>query len=678
MEGRCLVAIIVGVDVGGTFTDLICVGTETGETRVTKVMSTPDNQAKGFLYGLKDLDVPLPNIDLIIHGTTVATNAVLERKGAKTGLLTTQGLRDSLELRRRDRPSTYGLGGNFEPLVPRERRAEVTERVDYRGRVQVPLEDASVKAASQAIVDLEAEAIAVCLMHSYANPEHERRVKAILEQCWPDLYVSISSDLISEYGEFERASTSVVNAFVQPVVSRYLRKLQSELSQAGFAGDVLLIQSNGGIMSLDNATRYPVNTILSGPAAGVVAAAQTGLASDYRDLVVCDMGGTSLDVSLVVDGTPTLTNEKSIEFGLPVRGSTLDIDTVGAGGGSIAWIDRAGILNIGPQSAGAKPGPACYDMGGDEPTLTDANLIMGYIDPDHAIGRRQGLRLNPERASEVLTKRVGDPLKLGAVEAANAVLEVASEKIANSVRKVLVERGHDPRDFSLVMFGGAGPLHAAALMEVLGIRRAIIPTYPGITSAIGCTISDVRHDFVQTVNQPLKAVPESEIHESLALQRQQAESTLTKERKFVGDIDLIHTADLSYEHQFHALPTALSSDHPTYEDTIGSFEDNYRNHYFTEPLDRPIQLVNLRTTIVGRRPPLNLRSAAAGEPTEVESREVYFGLDRVSCPVYQRSSIREGHVYNGPAIIQQDDTTILVRPSMHFSQDHAGNLIIER
>ena len=429
---------IVGIDVGGTFTDLVGLDEASGTVTTAKVPSTPADQSAGLLHGLEALGVPLSALQIIVHGTTVATNAVLERRGAVCGLLTTRGFRDVLELRRRDRPDTYGLQGAFEPLIARDKRLEVTERTDYRGDILQPVDEHEVAAQARQLLDKGVEAVVVSFLHSYANAANEQRARQVLEHIWPNPYIVTASEVLPEFREFERTSTAVVNAYVQPLIDRYLRSLAQQLRHKGYRRDVLLIQSNGGVMSLEVSRRFSVNTVMSGPAAGVIAAKAVAEQAGFANVITCDMGGTSLDIALVAAGQPATTSEINLGYGIPIRVPMLDITTIGAGGGSIAWIDRGGYLQIGPQSAGADPGPACYGRGGSAPTVTDANLVLGRINADTPFGSEGTWHLDRTSAEQAITKHIGTPLGLPLLDAARAIIAVANAKIAGSIRKISI------------------------------------------------------------------------------------------------------------------------------------------------------------------------------------------------------------------------------------------------
>ena len=482
--------LIAGVDVGGTFTDVFVLDQASGEYLTGKVPSGRDDPAAAVADGLSTLLADMGALKTVVHGTTVGTNALLERRGARTGIITTRGFRDVLEMRRRDRPATWGLRGNFEPVVPRDRRLEVDERVLADGTVLEAVDPDAVRAAARQLLDFGAEALCIFFVNSYANDANERAALDAVREIWPNDYVTSAASILSEIREFERCSTGTLNAYLQPVVGAYLARLQGTLHSKGFTGKTFIVQSNGGAMSLEQAEAVPVKTALSGPAAGVVAAARIAGAAGYANVITCDMGGTSFDVSLVADGQSALAAQTAVDFGMVIRSPMIEINTIGAGGGSIAWVDRAGLLQVGPESAGADPGPACYGQGNERPTVTDANLVLGRINADRPIGGALE-RLDESAARAALDRHVAGPLGLDPMTAAEAVIRVANARMAGAIRLVSIERGHDPRNFVAMPFGGGGALHIGALIRDVGLASALVPRFPGVTSALGCLMADM-------------------------------------------------------------------------------------------------------------------------------------------------------------------------------------------
>jgi N-methylhydantoinase A len=672
------VGLVVGIDVGGTFTDLCLIDEERSTGRVMKVPSTPGDQSVGLMRGLEVLGVDFAELRMIVHGTTVATNAVIERKGARCGLITTRGFRDVLEMGRRDRPALYGLDGWFEPLIPRELRLEVDERVGADGEEITPLDDAAVLAAGRRLLELDCEVVVVSFLHAYANPAHEQAAGEILKEIWPNPHVVLASEVMPAMYEFERTSTAAVNGYVQPIISRYLGALDRRLADAGATTTLLITQSNGGLMSVSVASRLAVNTVRSGPAAGVISAAHLGGIAGFPNVVSCDMGGTSLDCSLVAAGEVAIASQTLVEFRVPVRVPMIDVHTIGAGGGSMAWIDRGGFLRVGPQSAGAYPGPVAYRRGGTEPTVTDANLVLGRINPQRAIGRNEGVVMDVEAARAAIDTQIARPLGLGTDEAAAAIIRVVNATMAGRLRLISVERGHDPRDFAIVAFGGGGPLHAAALMREVGFAAVLVPPFPGITSAFGCVIADLRHDFVLSVNQRLSEVDLGTLQAEIDRQAATGRSLIAGEAVRVEVIRVLVEADMRYAGQRHTLRVALPQPELSLGAVTAAFNEAYVRRYGRQ-LDQPLVVENVHTVVLGVRPRLDFRALGTSE-AEADgpaSRPAWFDGVIRDTPIRARSSLSAGEVVEGPAIIEQDDTTTVVEPAMAARTDNWGNVVIE-
>lgn len=671
--------LVVGVDVGGTFTDSLLLDTESSSFRVAKVPSSPDDPSKAVSANLAQLDFDSDDVNAIVHGTTVATNAILERKGAKCGLITTRGFRDILELGRRTRPQAYGMRGSFEALIPRELRLEVNERIGADGQIITPLHEEEVRAALSRLEELGAESVLIHYLNSYANPEHEQRSLEIAREVWANDYVTTSAHVLNEYREFERGSAGAINAYVQPVVARYIAKLEEELRQAGFARDLLIMQGNGGMMASSVVSREAAHTVMSGPAAGAIAAAAIGKAAGFPNLISCDMGGTSFDVALILDGQPAISHDKDIAYSVPLRVPMIDIHTIGAGGGSIARLNAAGILHVGPESAGAKPGPICYGRGGRRPTVTDANLLLGRINLESIPGI--GSNADMEAIEKVFEEELGRNLGLDAVNAAAAVIAVSANQLAGAIRLVSIERGYDPRDFALFAFGGGGPLFATQMARELGIPKVLVPRYPGITSALGCIVADVRHDYTQTVNRPLEGISGREIDSDLDAMAERGRALIEKEGIAVISVEVAHEADMLYEGQSHTLRIPITSPGFSSIDTIRSFAERFQERYeFELPEMRPI-LMNLRTFVRGIRVPFDLRilgrttETAADDAREVR-RPVMFDGEWCDTRVLRRETLEAGTRFDGPAIIEQLDTTVAIDPACSVEVDEFGNLVI--
>jgi N-methylhydantoinase A len=671
---------IAGVDVGGTFTDLVLVDEASGEVRLAKVPTTPDNQAFGVLAALGEAGVALGALTTIVHGTTTTTNALLERKIATVGLITTRGFRDVLELGRRTRPKPYGLIGSFRPLVERELRLEVAERVDAEGAVVVGLDDAEVERAARRLLELGAESVVVHFLHSYVNPEHERRAAQIVRRLWPNPYVTAGHTLLSEYREYERGVAAAVNAAIQPVLHRYLDRLGRELAVRGFANELLVMQGNGGTVAAAIATEAAVNTVMSGPASGVIAAAYTAAASGYPNVVTYDMGGTSTDVALIQDGLPQVSTELELEYAMPIHVPMVDVHSIGAGGGSIASLDDAGILRVGPESAGASPGPVCYGRGGERVTITDANLALGRLNARKLLAVDRPVPIARLRA--LLEAQIGGALRLSADAAAAAIVRIANDRMAGAVRMVSLARGHDPRDFVLFAFGGAGPLHAVALARELAIPKVLIPARPGLTNALGCAVADVRHDFLRTVNKPLAELDDALVRRILDDQIAAGRATIARERVGVERIDFVHRADMQFEGQSHILSVALPGLAVSTDALQRLFAAAYWQRFEVELAEiRPV-LVNLHTAAFGRRRPVALAALARGEPrptlrdAELERRPVWFEAGWLETPVYRREWLPRTAAFEGPAVIEQLDSTTVVEPGCLVERDRLGNLIV--
>lgn len=672
--------ILVGVDVGGTFTDLVLVDEASGAVRIAKVPTTPRNQADGVLRALAEAGGAGDRIKAMVHGTTTATNAVLERKGARVGLITTRGFRDVLELGRRTRPRPYGLKGSFEPLIPRELRLEVSERIDAEGEVVVLLDEEAVSRAARLLRERGCEALVIHFIHAYANDGHEQAARAAAAREWPNAYLTVGSELLPEYREYERGTTAAMNGYVQPIIDRYLRRLAGELAGRGYGHELLVMQGNGGTMSVDVAARHAVNTLMSGPAAGVKAAAYTAQLAGHGNIISCDMGGTSFDVGVIRDGRPAVTADKEMGYGLPVRVPMIDIHTIGAGGGSIARVNAAGILQVGPESAGAVPGPIAYGRGGREPTITDANLVLGRLNPVGLLGVDRAPVL--DRIREAFDARIGAHLGLGPDEAAAAVLRVVNDAMAGAIRLVSLQRGHDPRDFALLAFGGAGPLHAVALARELAIPRVLVPARPGITSALGCLVADVRHDFVRTVNQDLARLDVGAARRILTAHVEEGRRLLASEGVDIETVAVQHEADMQFAGQTHVLTVPISGTAFERDELLLGFERAYWERFEVELREMRCLVMSLRTAVIGRRRPIPLEGlgGAAGGGTAAEARvgarRVWFDGSWHETPIYARERLERGAEFTGPAIVEQLDATTVVDPGDRVRVDALGNLEI--
>ncbi len=670
---------IIGVDVGGTFTDLVTIDGDTGKIRIAKTPTTLENQANGVINALDLADVSLPEVDLIVHGTTTTTNAVLERKLSKTGLITTAGFRDVLELGRRTRPQPYGMKGQFFPVIPRDLRLEVAERMDATGNVLTPLDENGLRTAVQTLLEAGCEALVIHFLHAYANPDHEKRAADIAAEIWPNDYITTGHSLLSETREFERGVTAAVNASVQPLLERYVRRLRDRLGEKGYAGDVLVMNGNGGMVASRLVSREAAKTVMSGPASGVMAAAYTGQRAGEHNLLTYDMGGTSTDVALVRNGTPPVSNEIEIEYAMPIHVPMVDVRTVGAGGGSIATVNAAGLLEVGPASAGADPGPICYGKSGQEPTISDANMLLGRLNPDKLNAVAGGI--SQARIAEIFDQKLGEPLGVDAMAAAEAVIRLANAKMAGAIRMVSLSLGADPRDFALFAFGGAGPLHAAALAKELGVPRVLIPARPGMTNALGCIVADLRHDYVQTVNQPLGSADISVIHDVFTNQIAAGEAALARENVTLNAIQQHFSVDMQFLGQSHVVRVPLETAKPSAADLRTKFEDVYWQRFKVELPEIRARIVNVNTSVIGVSDPVDLsglidpagRKATA---TPTNTRDVVFDGTLHATPIYWRDHLPADATLAGPAVIEQLDTTILVPPGDTVTSGDDGNLTI--
>ena len=678
--------LIIGVDVGGTFTDVFILDETSSSVSVAKVPTTPKDQSIGFLNGILSKIDKLSNVATIIHGTTVATNALLERKGSKTGVITSKGFKDVLEMRRRDRPNTWGLWGEFKPIVPRDLRLEVKERVLADGTVREFVDIDEIKETAKKLLDEGCEALSVIFINSYANDENEKMAKDAIQDIWPNEHVTVSSEILPEIREFERASTSTLNAVLQPVLSHYLGTLEETLTKKGFLGQVLIVQSNGGVMSINNAKALPIKTALSGPAAGVIAASYIGVTAGYPNIVSCDMGGTSFDVSLISDGQSKLAAQTSIDFGMVVRSPMVEIITIGAGGGSIARVDAGGLLQVGPESAGSDPGPVCYGLGTTTPTVTDANVVLGRINPESPIGGRLE-RLDVDAAREAINFHVAKPLGIDVMDAAEAILKVANAKMASAIRLVSVERGHDPSIFAAMPFGGGGALHAGALIREVGLSCALVPRFPGITSALGCVIADMRHDQVQTINKTLDDLDIILLDEEIVRRRSEGHAVLDNAGGiFDSRVDQIEL-DMLYVGQTHTISVVLpvsienGTSNVTKKVIQKAFDESYKLQFGRLFVGLGIKIMNVRVAVIGERPRFDLSVLAPLKNAKIENaikekRQTYINKNWVDITVYSRLDLPVGASIDGPAILEQPDTTIFLEQDATGVVDKFGNFRI--
>ncbi|WP_147181582.1 hydantoinase/oxoprolinase family protein [Sphingomonas psychrolutea] len=671
---------VAGIDVGGTFTDLVLFDSEHGTVRLAKTPTTLDNQATGVLNALDAAEADVAALDLIVHGTTTTTNAVLERNLCKTGLVTTMGFRDVLELGRRTRPQAYGMKGHFVPIIPRDLRLEIPERMGARGNVIVPLDEEALRTALGGLIEKGCEALVIHFLHSYANPAHELRAGEIAREVWPNENITIGHVLLSESREYERGVTAAVNASVQPLLRRYVERLADQLAARGYKHDVLVMNGNGGMVSARHVAAEAAKTVMSGPASGVMAAAYTGRRAGIPNLITYDMGGTSTDVALIRNAEPVVSNEIEIEYAMPIHVPMVDVRTVGAGGGSIARITSAGLLQVGPESAGAVPGPICYGRGGVLPTISDANMLLGRLNPARLNSVPGGPTL--ESISAIFEETLGKPLGVDAIGAAAAVIRIANARMADAVRMVSVSLGEDPRDFALFAFGGAGPLHSTAIARELGIPKVLTPSRPGITNALGCVVADLRHDLVNTINRPLHSIDIGAVHALFARQSAEGRQLIDKEAVAIREIREIWSVDMQFVGQTHLLRVPLSSPTPSIEELQQRFEEVYFQRFRVELSDIRASLVNVSTSVIGRRAEIDLSLLIDADGRKATLAEARTGTRRVwfdgwmETPIYWRDHLPADAQILGPAIIEQMDTTIIIEPGDVGAQDRDGNIII--
>jgi N-methylhydantoinase A len=684
MSGR---GVIVGVDVGGTFTDLFLLDSQARTFRNAKVPSQRGDEARGFLTGLQSLSA-MKAIGSIVHGTTVGTNTLLERRGPKIGVITTRGFRDVLEMRRRDRRRTWGLWGDFIPIADRDMRLEVDERTLADGSIRAAVDAADVRAAAKLLAQHGALSVAVIFINAYANPDNERRALAELRTVWPNENVTASHEVLAEIREFERASTTALNAYLQPVVGSYLGNLEAALTQRGFAGKLNIVQSNGGIMSTATARRFPVRTALSGPAAGVVAAAALAGAAGFDNVITCDLGGTSFDVSVIKGGKAAVAAQTTIDFGLVIRTPMIEITTIGAGGGSIASVDRGGLLQVGPESAGSVPGPACYGQGNTRPTLTDAQVVLGRINAARPLGGELK-SLDIEAAKRAIAAHVGSPLGLDAAEAAAAIVRVADARMAGAIRLVSIERGHDPARFVAMAFGGGGALHVGALIREIGLECALVPRFPGITSALGCVLADLRHDIVQTVNVMLDGLDAASLQRRMRTAGDEARAVIAASDVPVERIDVLYELDMHYLGQTHTVAVPLPAAEPGEDIALAesmirtAFELSYSASFSRLLPGQAMRIVSLRVAAIGRRPAFDFSvfrpdPAASLDQARSGSRPVWFDGGWRETSVWSRLDLPAGAVIEGPAILEQPDATTVIEPALVGRVDALGNVIVRR
>jgi N-methylhydantoinase A len=688
----------VGIDIGGTFTDIVFLDAE-GRLHTKKISSSVDDYARAIIRGLGEVfrERGLASVDVaeVLHGTTVASNAILELKGARTGLITTKGFRDVLEIRRIRMPRLYDLTWEKPaPLVERYLRAEVDERVNARGEVQRPLDPAEVERVLDRLVGERIEVLAVCLVHSYANPTHEEQIREIVARRAPGLLTSVSADVLPEIREYERTSTTVINAYVMPLVRRYLATLRTGLDESGVKAPLLIMQSNGGLMTDAAAAAKPMHIIESGPAAGVVGAQVLARRLGLGKIITFDMGGTTAKASIVEDGEVSRATEYQVGGGIMagsrlltgagylLRVPAIDLAEVGAGGGSLVWIDPGGALQVGPRSAGASPGPLCYDLGGTEPTITDANLILGYLNPRQLAGG--AVKLNAARAHEVFEDKVARPLGLPLAEAAHGAHLIAASNMMRAIRAVSSERGRDPREYALFAFGGNGPLFATGIAQQLEIRRVVVPPAPGLFSSFGLLYADVEHHYVRTWRRLATEADPAALGDVFRRMEREATQQLAAEG-FTGlAVRIRRLADCRYQGQSFELTVPVAGD-AVGADTVAALaeafgQEHERTYGHRAGAEEPVEIVSLRVIAEGipdrSRVPERLRLDRPGTGGGPASRRVYFGdLGWRETPILDRPDLAESRI--GPCIVEEYDATCVVPPGARAALDASGNIVIE-
>jgi N-methylhydantoinase A len=674
----------VAVDIGGTFTDLVAYDEETHELTTVKTPSTPPGFIDGVMNALAKAGIEPGEMTAFRHGSTIATNAIIERRGARTGLVTTKGMRDVLGAGRANRPDLFNSNWDPSPaLVQRRNVLTVDERVDYEGRVLTELDENGVREAAGKFKKRGIESVAVAYLNSFMAPEHELRTKEILqEELGESVRVCTSSEILPEIREFERTSTAAANAYLMPVIERYLDELVRALRDWGYEGEVLVTHSGGGVMSARSASQVPARICHSGPAGGVVGGALIGKSAGIPSVITFDMGGTSADLSLVHEGRPSIASEWRVDWNIPILFPAVDLVAIGAGGGTIAWVDAGGSLRVGPQSAGAAPGPACLDQGNEEPTITDAHLFLGRLDPETYLGG--DLKIYPELAEQAISRLAGQ-LGLSDAETASGILRIANASMTSATHLISVERGWDPREFALVAGGGAGPLHAVAIAQDLGIPTVIVPPTPGVTSALGILQVDLRHDLLRSVLKQTDQIQPAEL--VAVFDELEAEAREVLEHERAGAEQKIELSlDVRYYGQTPYMNMILD-EVPSDQAGIEAIVERYGNEYereFGYKFDRDlasVELVNARAAAIGVTPDTEFKlvTQSEGPPEPREIRSVYFeeSGDYVDTPIHLRSLLPKGTRLAGPAVIEQDDTTVLVPPGTTLSVDENLNILID-
>jgi len=667
----------VAVDVGGTFTDVCIMDEDTGQIRIEKTPSTPDDPMRAIMTGVSDAKVDLSQVSMFSHGTTVATNALITRKLPRTAMVCTEGFRDVVEIRRSNKEDLWDTYKDVaKPYIPRRDRLTVKGRIDAAGKVIEALDEDEARRVAEILKRRDVKAIAVCFINSYVNGTHEKRMKEILQEVLPDVHVSISSQIMPEIFEHERFSTTMVNAAVSPVVVDYVSRLNDKLADGGYARDLLLLHSGGGVMTPASVKDFAARLAGSGIAAGAIASRFIGNLCGYENSIGFDMGGTSTDVSLAYQGESTVTKDWYIEYGYPIRFPSIEVLTIGAGGGSLAWKDEGGSLRNGPQSAGAMPGPACYSNGNEVATNSDANVVLGRLGTSLAGG---DITLDPKLAEQAVRETVADPFGMELHEAAEAIIDVANANMANAVRLLSITRGYDPRDFALVAFGGAGALHGAAVAKELSIPVVIIPPNPGVTSAMGCLLVDIQHDFSDSFMTEAATTKPEDLETAFAKIEAEAVERLRHEGVAVEDTVLQRTVEMMYQGQWRSLAVSAPAKVTSTSDLVDGFHNQHEREYNFRREDAPVSIFRVGVKATGVVPKAELPSykVVKNTPKAIGQRDVWFKAERCETDVYDRASFTAGAEFSGPAIVEQVDSTVVVPPNTKATVDQYMNILIK-
>lgn len=671
---------ISGIDVGGTFTDFVSFNQETQEVEVWKNLTTPKEPINGVLRGLEHFD-DVEEIEQIRHGTTIATNAILERKGAEVAYITTKGFRDIPFIQRANRKKHYDLSWiKPKPLVKRRNCFEVNERLTHKGEVLIEIDREEVRQIAEEIkANKTIEAVAINTLYSYVDPKHEQQLMSILKEYLPDMPISISYDVLPKWKEYERASSVIADAYIKPIMTNYLQQLRSRFDEKRITHNVGIMKSNGGIMTLNATEQAPINTAVSGPTGGVVAAKSVAAQCNISNLVTLDMGGTSTDVAVIKGGNEEFTTNFEIEWGIPIQVPMIDIRTIGAGGGSIAWVDKGGMLNVGPESAGANPGPVCYGLGGTEVTVTDANLILGRLNANNFLGG--SMEIDYDAAYRALEK-LGGQLKMSAEEAAISIIKIANNNMVGALRMVLIEQGHDPRDFTMLNFGGAGPVHASDLMEIAEIPKSIIPRHPGQFSAVGFMYSDARVDLQRTVQMTSMLFDLNRANEVFQELKNIGTEDLSSQG-YLDNYEMITSIEMRYLGQNYELDVPFTHDEINEENVLeiwNTFHEMHDERFGFKIDGELMEIVTFKVTIISKTTKPSMKKIATAnhaEPGAINERLVQFDQGSMMTQIYNRDELLNGHSILGPAIIEENASSTVIGPTHKVNVDEYGNLHIE-